>query len=307
MTDNNNNEMFVVQSDEPERLFVKVYHDFLDSKLLDRNEKMIFILLKRYLDFRKDKSGISGEVYPTLESLAEKCKMSKGAVIRTIKSLEEKKIISVERSNGYNKPNVYTINDFKEMWQSETQEEMSEKVRKYNIQKAIELLKKEGIIKEKWLDSTEPTKEQLNQAHELKFDIVNTTIRKEESQEVAENEKQERYTLEEVKALYDYDVMINDRAEEKESIDAVIDIIYDVLNTKKKTIRVSGEDKPAIVVIKKLMKLNYSEIMYCIDKFNEKTERIKNTTAYMLTLLYNAKERMHFDISNQVQHDMYNF
>lgn len=38
-----------------------------------------------------------------------------------------------------------------------------------------------------------------------------------------------------------------------------------------------------------------------------KEERIKNPTAYMLTLLYNAKEQMNFDISNQVQHDMYHW
>lgn len=62
-----------------------------------------------------------------------------------------------------------------------------------------------------------------------------------------------------------------------------------------------------MVVISKLMKLDYSEIMYAIDKFAEQTERIKNPTAYMLTLLYNAKEQMNLDITNQVQHDMYNW
>ena len=62
-----------------------------------------------------------------------------------------------------------------------------------------------------------------------------------------------------------------------------------------------------MVVIGKLMKLDYSEIMYCIEKYSEQTERIKNPTAYMLTLLYNAKEQMNLDISNQVQHDMYHW
>ncbi len=62
-----------------------------------------------------------------------------------------------------------------------------------------------------------------------------------------------------------------------------------------------------MIVIGKLMKLDYSEIMYCIEKYSEQTERIKNPTAYMLTLLYNAKEQMNLDIANQVQHDMYNW
>lgn len=45
--------------------------------------------------------------------------------------------------------------------------------------------------------------------------------------------------------------------------------------------------------------------MYAIDKYTGQTERIKNPTAYMLTLLYNAREQMRLDITNQVQHDLY--
>ena len=69
-------------------------------------------------------------------------------------------------------------------------------------------------------------------------------------------------------------------------------------------IRIAGEDKPTMVVVGKLMKLSYSEIMYAIEKYQEQTERIKNPTSYMLTLLYNSKEQMNLDITNQVSHDM---
>ena len=101
--------------------------------------------------------------------------------------------------------------------------------------------------------------------------------------------------------------MVNDNPFSKNDIDSVMDILHTNLNTTKKTIRIGGEDKPAMVVISKLMKLTYSEIMYAIDKFKEQTDRIKNPTAYMLTLLYNSKEQMNLDISNQVQHDMYHW
>ena len=62
-----------------------------------------------------------------------------------------------------------------------------------------------------------------------------------------------------------------------------------------------------MAVISKLMKLTYSGIMYAIEKFKEQTERIKNPTSYMLTLLYNAEEQRNLDIANQVQHDMYHW
>ena len=101
--------------------------------------------------------------------------------------------------------------------------------------------------------------------------------------------------------------MVNDKPLWQRDIDAVFSILHTALNTTKETIRVCGEDKPTKSVIIKLMKLDYSEIMYCVEKYSEQTERIENPIAYMLTLLYNAKERMNLDISNQVQHDMYHW
>ena len=55
------------------------------------------------------------------------------------------------------------------------------------------------------------------------------------------------------------------------------------------------------------MKLTYSEILYVVDKFKEQTDRVNNQEAYILTLLYKAKEQMNLDITNQVSHDMYHW
>lgn len=53
-----------------------------------------------------------------------------------------------------------------------------------------------------------------------------------------------------------------------------------------------------MVVAGKLMKLTGEEIVYAVEKFEGRTERIRNPSAYMLTLLYYAKEQMHLDIVN---------
>ena len=153
------------------------------------------------------------------------------------------------------------------------------------------------VTKEKGLE-TEPTKAQ-NQALDLKpFNIVNTTTNSGESQDL------ERYTLDQIKQLFDYDIMIHDNPYRQQDIDSVVNILYTTMNTTKATIRIAGEDKPSMVVVGKLMKLSYSEIIYAIEKYQEQTERIKNPTSYMLTLLYNSKEQMNLDITNQVSHDM---
>ena len=89
----------------------------------------------------------------------------------------------------------------------------------------------------------------------------------------------------------------------RKDIDSVIGILHTALNTTKQTIKINGENKPTMVVISKLMKLNKESIIYAINKFSEQTERIKNPSAYMLTILYNALEQFHLDLQNQVQHN----
>lgn len=68
---------FIVQDCATEKLFVKVYHDFLNSGLLDGKEQIIFIHLKQYINFKKDTGTVSDDVYPTLATIAKNVKMSK--------------------------------------------------------------------------------------------------------------------------------------------------------------------------------------------------------------------------------------
>jgi hypothetical protein len=130
--------------------------------------------------------------------------------------------------------------------------------------------------------------------------MVNTTTNSSKSQE-------ERYTIEEIQQIFEYEFMVSEKPQWKNDIDSVFSILHNVLNSTKPTVRVGREDKPTMVVIGKLMKLTYEEIFYSIEKYSEQTERIKNPTSYMLTLLYNAKEQFNLDITNQVQHDMYHW
>lgn len=292
----------IVQLAQPERDFVKVYKDFLNCKLLTAEEKLIYIALKSFVTYGRD----TDEVYPSMETLCKITSMSKPRATRTITSLVKKGIIKKQR-RGLTKANLYTIVDVPAMWGTDTLEEMKtvseSQMSDKTSEELIEELIKRGaitIVKEKELES-EPTKAQTQAPQLNQFDIVNTTTNSEKSQEV------ERYSLEEIQQIYDYDIMIIDNPYSKNDIDSVMEILHTALNSTKKTIRIGGEDKPTMVVIGKLMKIGYSEVMYCIEKFKEQTERIKNPSAYMLTLLYNSKEQMNLDISNQVQHDMYHW
>lgn len=300
------NDKIIVQLANPERKFVKVYHDFLHSELLTADEKIIFIALKSFIDFSQDVvAGTQGEVFPTIKTLQSMTGWGNKKVVNIIKELVKKGIVKkVQR--GLTKSNIYILSDYATMWACDDIEELKEIAENQGVkhltpEEHIEALERMGYkvqIKEKELAS-EPTKEQ-------KQAINNTDLYKNDDT-TNQPKSQEKYTIEQVKVFYDYEIMLIDRPAYKTDIDAVINILYDTLNTTKDTIRVQGEDKPAAVVISKLMKLDYLEIMYAIDKFSKQTERIKNPPAYMLTLLYNAKEQMNLDICNQVQHDMYHW
>lgn len=81
--------------------------------------------------------------------------------------------------------------------------------------------------------------------------------------------------------------------------------LYNAVNTTKSTIRVNGEDKPSSVVISVLLKLNYFDFLYAVQKYKQNTTKVNNHGAYILTLLYNAKAQNEADVTNQVQHDLY--
>lgn len=290
-----------IKSATDQRPFIMVYQDFLESDLLDNYyQKLVYIYLKKFADS-------NNQCFPSIKKLSMLTKIGATKIKQTLAELEEKGVISKEnrsRSDGGKTSNLYTLYDFAEVWNVGSSEDVAAVAEEVSEAKMIAELRSKGytVIKEKEPDSlstdqssNEPST-QLNQ-----FDIVNTTPNSSESQE------KERYSLEEIRLLYDYEIMITDNKFQIREIDSVMDILHTTLNTTKETIRIGGEDKPAMVVISKLMKLDYSEIMYAIDKFQEQTDRIKNPTAYMLTLLYNAKEQMNLDITNQVQHDMYNW
>lgn len=290
-----------LKSATDQRKFTLVYNDFLESDLLNYYEKMVFITLKKFAD------NDTMRAFPSLKTIHKITGISLSQVRRSIDHMEELGVISIEHRTDKDKghqSNIYTLYDYAEIWNVGSSEDVAAVADEISEAKLVAELKARGytVIKEKEPDKTEPTKVTVEPSTKLnQFDIVNTTINSEKCQEL------ERYTIDQIRQIFDYDILVNDKPLWQKDIDSVFSILHTALNTTKETIRVGGEDKPTMIVIGKLMKLDYSEIMYCIEKYSEQTERIKNPTAYMLTLLYNAEEQMNLDIANQVQHDMYHW
>jgi DNA-binding transcriptional regulator YhcF (GntR family) len=285
-------EKFIVQTSTPERKFIKVYLDFLNAGLLSGKEQIIFIHLKQYINFANDTGTVRGEVYPTLATLAKNVKMSEKTVRTVLQGLQKKGILEIKQQ-GMNKPNIYKINDSAGMWKAENAEELRAAVDEIEEKRMIDLLTAKGyyISKEKGLvsdsDQTADTSTDKNYA-----------IYKEQNTTDKSKSQAERYSMGQIKELFDYAILIADHPEHEADLQVVFDILHEVLNTSKPTVRVSGEDKPQAVVAGKLMKLTHYDIQYAIDKFHEQTGEIKNTRAYLLTILYHSREQSYLDLMN---------
>ena len=281
-----------IKSATDQRPFTMLYHDFLESNILDTYEKMVFIALKRFSDS-------NNQCFPSLNKLSEITGISKRKIQDVLISLEQKQIISVQnriKSDGGKTSNLYTLYDFKELWNAESSEEIKEMKKKHfvdlsEISTDVLLEELHRRDKEKELDSA-PTKAQ-NQANRQLIQDNNTSLQ-ENCQEL------ERYTMSQIKEKYEYDYILLDYPQYESDVNTVMQILYDILNTSKPTVRIAGEDKPAMIVTGKLMKLDKDLILYSIEKYHEHTGEVNNPINYMRTILYNAPEQFDLEVRNRI-------
>lgn len=279
--------------------FTLVHNEFIESPLLNVNEKVVFLSIKRHLN------NESLQAFPSIKTLCRYTGLSRSTVIKTIKSLEDKGVLSVERRQNDSKgnlSNLYTLIDTKELWRSRDERELAELATAQKYEWAKQIIEAAGyqVVEKKELADV-PTK--AHQQASQQFSIYNI-IKKDQICQVAESTTAETYSMDWIRRYYGYEIMIGQDPAAERDIDSVINLLYDTLNTTKKTLRIGGESKPVAVVKSRLLKLTYEHIIYAIEQYRSRTERIRNQRSYMLTILYQAYDQMGWDYSNRVRHDM---
>lgn len=274
------------QRPDGKRTFIKVYKDFLENDQLDNcYQKLVYIYLGKF-------ANSDQKCFPSIRTLAEVSGICISKVKSTINELVQKGMISKEnrkRQDGGKNSNLYTL--------------------LYNLEKKLNIWnskntdskKADGDIdnhvsveKEKGLDSL-PTKVK-NQAPKPIHINDYTTPNPRNCQVV------ERYSLEFIREHFGYETVVAETDAFEEDVDAVMHVLYDMLNTTKPTIRVNGEDKPSRIVIDRLTKMHYWAVEYAINQFiKQDKQRIRNPKAYMQTILYNAATGDYdLDLKNQM-------
>ena len=91
---------------------------------------------------------------------------------------------------------------------------------------------------------------------------------------------------------------------DKDILDGILELILDIVCSKRTSIVIAGDEKPMNLVKSRLLKLNMEHIRYVMNCLQGNTTKINNIKQYMLAALYNAPLTIDAYYRAEVSHDM---
>ena len=107
-----------------------------------------------------------------------------------------------------------------------------------------------------------------------------------------------------IKDNISYDILKTDLPYDGDRLDEIVDLMLEIVCTRRKTIRIAGDDYPAELVKSKFMKLDSEHIRFVLDCLNKNTTEIRNIKQYLRAALFNAPSTIGNYYSSLVAHDM---
>ena len=149
----------------------------------------------------------------------------------------------------------------------------------------------------------------ISSTHSIPFHSLNPSPLEDAAQppERKRKETTDAYSVYEeiIKDNIEYDYLIQDRYLDRDRIEEILALILETVCTKRRTIRIAGDDHPAELVKAKFMKLNSEHIRFVLDCMQENTTKIRNIKQYMKAALFNAPSTIGNYYTSLVSHDMY--
>lgn len=117
--------------------------------------------------------------------------------------------------------------------------------------------------------------------------------------ELQEEEQYRRY----FKEALELEILEQGYPAEKAVLYEILELLVETVTSRKKFLRICGEDKPKEVVKSRLMKLDSSHIQYILECLKENSTQIRNIKQYLLATLYNAPVTVDSYYSAQVRRE----
>ena len=258
------------------RYFTRNYIDFMDCDWLPGEEKVIYMILKRFLDVNSN----SGKVSPTIATIQKMTMWGKQKVIKYINRLVGRGLVK-KIKQGPNRPNAYIVSDAPGTWDCDNIEEMETSEdnkggRPLTTEEHVAELERRGYevtIKKKEVKEEEVKEEEVikkepvsggRQTTDTSAQLSDINI---DNHITDESESQECYSISKDESKsQESDSM--PKAETKADANALLDRLWVLYPVKK------GKGRISVTQKKKLLKIGYDEMARAIERYKQYVESV---------------------------------
>ena len=288
---------YLYDVDEAQYSFVRVPKLLLQHEAYQRissEAKLLYSLLLDRVGLShkngwRDKQNRIYIIYPIAEVM-EEMNCGKNKAVQLLDELEQKGLVERKRQ-GLGKPNLIYVKSFFRM---------VDNFGERNFLKFENQTSGGSKIKPQEVSESNPTN-----TNNKKTDMNHTDLSflpGRESKRSDAYAQYEDYFREEL----EIPILIQGNRTEKETLEGILDLLAETCSSKRKTIRIAGDDKPLEIVKSRLMKLNSLHIEYVLDCLKENTTYVRDMKQYLLTTLFNAPVTIDPYYQARVNHDMHN-
>lgn len=289
---------YLYDVDEAQYSFVRVPKLLLQHEAYQRissEAKLLYSLLLDRVGLShkngwRDKQNRIYIIYPIAEVM-EEMNCGKNKAVQLLDELEQKAGLIERKRQGLGKPNLIYVKSF-----FRTVDNFGERhFLKFENQTSGGLNIKPQEVSESNPTNTDNKKTDINQT-DLSF------LPGRESKRNDAYAQYEAYFREEL----EIPILIQGNRSEKETLEGILDLLAETCSSKRKTIRIAGDEKPIEIVKNRLMKLNSLHIQYVLDCLKENTTYVRDMKQYLLTTLFNAPVTIDSYYQARVNYDMHN-
>ena len=236
----------------------------------------------------QDKHG-NAYIICTIEEVMDSIHCARQKAVKLLDELEQEFQLIERRRQGLGKPNLLYVKDLyaglsqSNYWKYENHTSGGMKNELPGVPK-----------------SNGSNTEKINKTDNSETDLIYSAPYVENtSKEMREDERYRLYFQDKL----EIPILEKNFPHDREILMEILELLVETVTSRKKFLRICGEDKPKEVVKSRLMKLDSSHIQYILECLKENSTQIRNIKQYLLATLYNAPVTVDSYYSAQVRHE----